>query len=54
MKDNARYSGVLASGHSAERYAQGLQSAGYATDPDYAGKLGRVINTTLRLQRALG
>jgi peptidoglycan hydrolase FlgJ len=54
MKDNARYSPVLASGGSAERYAQGLQAAGYATDPDYAGKLGRVINTTLRLQRALG
>jgi flagellar protein FlgJ len=54
MKDNARYSPVLASGGSAERYAQGLQAAGYASDPDYAGKLGRVINTTLRLQRALG
>jgi peptidoglycan hydrolase FlgJ len=54
MKDNARYGPVLASGGSAERYAQGLQAAGYATDPDYAGKLGRVINTTLRLQRALG
>lgn len=54
MKDNARYGPVLASGGSAERYAQSLQAAGYATDPDYAGKLGRVINTTLRLQRALG
>ena len=54
MKDNARYSPVLASGRSAEQYAQSLQAAGYATDPDYAGKLGRVINTTLRLQRALG
>ena len=54
MKDNARYGAVLASGRSAEQYAQSLQAAGYATDPDYAGKLGRVINTTLRLQRALG
>jgi hypothetical protein len=27
-----------------------LQRAGYATDPAYADKLGRVINTTLRLQ----
>ena len=54
MKDNTRYGAVLAGGRSAEQYAQGLQSAGYATDPDYAGKLGRVINTTLRLQRALG
>ncbi len=54
MKDNSRYSQVLASGGSAERFAQGLQAAGYATDPAYADKLGRVINTTLRLQRALG
>ena len=27
--------------------------AGYATAPDYAEKLTRVINTTLRLQRSL-
>jgi flagellar protein FlgJ len=33
-------------------FAQGLQKAGYATDPAYADKLTRVINTTLRLQRA--
>lgn len=54
MKDSARYSQVLASGRSAEQYAQSLQSAGYATDPEYADKLGRVINTTLQLQRVLG
>jgi flagellar protein FlgJ len=34
-------------------FAQGLQRAGYATDPAYADKLTRVINTTLRLQRSL-
>ena len=33
-------------------FASGLQRAGYATDPDYANKLSRAINTTLRLQRA--
>lgn len=33
-------------------FASGLQRAGYATDPDYAAKLSRAINTTLRLQRA--
>ena len=31
--------------------AKGLQRAGYATDPAYADKLTKVINTTLRLQR---
>jgi flagellar protein FlgJ len=35
----------------ASQFAQGLQRAGYATDPAYADKLTRVINTTLRLQR---
>ena len=52
MKDNPRYAGVLAAGKSADGFAQGLQRAGYATDPAYAHKLARVINTTLRLQRA--
>ncbi len=52
MTNNSRYSQVLASGGDARRFAQGLQAAGYATDPAYADKLTRVINTTLRLQRA--
>jgi flagellar protein FlgJ len=30
-----------------------LQKAGYATDPAYADKLTKVINTTLRLQRSV-
>ncbi len=42
-----------ASAASASQFAQGLQRAGYATDPAYADKLTRVINTTLRLQRSL-
>ncbi len=37
----------------ASRFARGLQAAGYATDPAYADKLSRVINTTLRLQRVV-
>ena len=40
-------------GSDAKHFAQGLQKAGYATDPAYADKLGKVINTTLRLQRSL-
>jgi len=42
---------VVANASSASGFAQGLQKAGYATDPQYADKLTRVINTTLRLQR---
>jgi flagellar protein FlgJ len=52
---NERYSKVVAQAQSggAEGFARGLQKAGYATDPEYAQKLARVINTTVRVQRAL-
>jgi len=55
MKESPRYSGVVASASTgnAAGFAQGLQRAGYATDPAYADKLTRVINTTLRLQRVM-
>ena len=52
MKDNPRYAGVVAAGGDSAGFAFGLQRAGYATDPHYASKLTRVINTTLRLQRS--
>jgi len=52
MKNNPRYEQVLASSGDAHRFANGLQRAGYATDPAYAEKLSKVINTTLRLQRS--
>jgi peptidoglycan hydrolase FlgJ len=53
MKSNPRYEQVLASRNNAHGFAQGLQKAGYATDPAYAQKLSQVINTTLRLQRSM-
>jgi flagellar protein FlgJ len=60
MKESPRYAGVAAqaaqapaSAASAQGFAQGLQRAGYATDPGYAGKLARVINSTLRMQKAV-
>ena len=52
MKNSPRYQQVLAQAQDAGSFASGLQRAGYATDPAYAEKLTRVINTTLRLQRA--
>jgi flagellar protein FlgJ len=57
MKDSPRYQNVVASassrtGDAGAGFAAGLQKAGYATDPAYADKLTRVINTTLRLQRS--
>ena len=53
MRTSPRYAGVLAATGSAEAFAGALQKAGYATDPGYADKLTRIINTTLRVQRAI-
>jgi peptidoglycan hydrolase FlgJ len=52
MKNSPRYSKIATDSSTAQGFAQGLQQAGYATDPTYAAKLTRVINTTLRVQRA--
>lgn len=52
LRHNERYAQVMRQGSTPQAFAQGLQRAGYATDPAYADKLTRVINTTLRLQRA--
>lgn len=54
MSNSPRYASVRAAGGDATAFAQGLQAAGYATDPAYATKLARVIQTTQRAQRALG
>ena len=61
MKESPRYQSTVkdtvtasaAGAGDASAFARGLQRAGYATDPAYADKLTRVINTTLRLQRSL-
>lgn len=51
--ERARQAGDVGEAQAAGGFAAGLQQAGYATDPAYADKLTRVINTTLRLQRSL-
>ncbi len=43
LRSNARYADVMARGEDAAGFAQGLQQAGYATDPAYANKLMGVI-----------
>jgi flagellar protein FlgJ len=60
MKESPRYAGVVAqaaqapaSAASAQGFAEGLQRAGYATDPAYANKLARLINSALRIQKAV-
>lgn len=52
ITQNPRYAQASQQTDSAHAYATGLQKAGYATDPNYASKLSRAINSTLQLQRA--
>lgn len=51
ISESPRYAQARAQTGSAHAYASGLQKAGYATDPEYAAKLSRAINTTLQLRR---
>lgn len=39
LRNNPRYASVLNNSHDAASFAQGMQRAGYATDPHYAKKL---------------
>jgi flagellar protein FlgJ len=50
--NSPRYAQARQQTGSVQGWAEGLQDAGYATDPDYAAKLSRAINTTLQLRRA--
>lgn len=52
ISQSPRYGQVMGQLDSVQGFATGLQKAGYATDPQYAAKLSRAINTTLTLQRA--
>ena len=51
ISQSPRYEPVMDQLHSVQGFASGLQRAGYATDPQYAAKLSRAINSTLSLQR---
>ncbi len=47
ISTNPRYQRVLENGGDAVAFAQSLQDAGYATDPQYATKLARIIQHSL-------
>ena len=53
INNSPRYEKVRSQTNSPLAFATELKRAGYATDPDYAGKLSRVINSTLQVQRAI-
>ncbi|GAA6153306.1 flagellar assembly peptidoglycan hydrolase FlgJ [Pseudoteredinibacter isoporae] len=43
LKENQRYQGALAEGKDAGSFAEQLQKAGYATDPNYADKIKQIL-----------
>lgn len=47
LTNNPRYEAVIANAKDITGFAQGLQKAGYATDPHYAAKLTRIIKQSL-------
>ena len=52
LQKSRRYASALANTHDAGKYATSLQQAGYATDPLYAEKLTRAIQTVARYASA--
>ena len=44
LQDNPRYHDVLNVAEDPHKFADGLQTAGYATDPDYAQKIKQIVD----------
>ncbi len=53
LKNSGRYRDALAT-ESGGEFAEQLQKAGYATDPAYAGKIKRILNSDLLVQAGEG
>ena len=53
LADNSRYAQVIGE-QDGTRFARSLQQSGYATDPDYAGKLARIIGGTVLRAALIG
>ena len=54
IRNNPRYQGVFEKNVDAEGFARVMQQAGYATDPLYASKLARVVNSETMRQALAG
>ena len=55
IKNNNRYQQALSVGNNSGAYAEALQDAGYATDPDYAGKIKQLLKSeAISAMSALG
>ena len=51
ISQNPRYANAMQATGNAKDYASALQKAGYATDPQYANKLSRAIESAQAVQR---
>lgn len=54
LQNNPRYQSVIGQGRDAAGFARALQDSGYATDPHYADKLTRVLNSQTMRQALVG
>ncbi len=54
LRRNPRYQGVFGQDVDAAGFARAMQQAGYATDPMYASKLARVVNSETMRQALAG
>jgi flagellar protein FlgJ len=50
LQNNPRYRQALEQAADPQAYLKELQAAGYATDPAYAQKIGRIFDSELLLQ----
>ncbi len=50
LQNSGRYREALAAGSDGSDFAEQLQKAGYATDPAYAGKIKRILNSDLMVE----
>lgn len=50
LRSNPRYATVLDNAHDADGFAKALQRSGYATDPLYASKLTRILDSSVMRQ----
>ena len=54
LQNSGRYRDALEHGGDGSQFAEQLQKAGYATDPAYAGKIKRILNSDLLVQAGEG
>jgi flagellar protein FlgJ len=50
LNSNARYERALEKANAPHEFAKELQDAGYATDPDYADKINRIIDRYMNIE----